>query len=586
MSFTRRDFIRNSLFIGSSLLFSSPSIYAKPKTKASAATAGKAVGSEPIDALVMEDHSDSFIAWRQGGFKGRIVVHIDSHIDLEWVSSADLKRIVNSKTVKALKEVQLDPLHPEERSLRPLSIMNFLYPAMMEGMVKEVYWVAPDSLMTGTEILDKMKFHFIETLDKLSIDDLNSFRIQKASPHPSPLGGEGQGEGVIKGRAYGFPLTICKLSDLPRFNEDVLLDIDVDYFDPPNLGKRLSVPSLWPEELIAILMKKGVKTDCVTVCYSVKGGYLALEYKFLGDDLVTILKDPKGSHSVLIQIREHRKSGHIYRSKGMYSEAAKEFQKGLELSPNDGALHYGLGLVYDQWAKADEASVEFGRAKAIDGKYENPVLYDADYYFQKGMVDRALPLYKQVLQTNPGHLGSLLTAGVCSSRQGATEKAVEYYQSLIERAPDFYLVHFDLGVVYFQLERWEKAEMEYRRAVELNPSFGKAYQNLGLLYLNRGETDRAIGAFEKAVENNPCFKGAHNNLGSLYANAGKYEEAIAAFKKTVRIDPRYAPGYRNLGKTYLLQGKVDDASKAFQQALAINPKDESILQLLDRIHKK
>jgi superkiller protein 3 len=376
------------------------------------------------------------------------------------------------------------------------------------------------------------------------------------------------------------------LSDLPHFNEDVLLDIDVDYFDPPDLGKRLSVPSLWPEELITILMKKGVKTNCVTVCYSVKGGYLALEYKFLGDDLASILKDPKGSNSVLTQIREHRKSGHVYRSRGMYSEAGKEFQKGLELSPNDAALHYGLGLVYDQWGKVGEASVEFDSAKAIDERYENPALYDADYYFQKGMFDRALPLYQKVLQKDPANLGSSLAAGVCSSKQGATEKAVEYYQSFIERSPDFYLVHFDLGVVYSQLERWEKAEMEYRRAVELNPSFGKAYQNLGLLYLNRGEMDRAIGAFGKALENNPCFKGAHNNLGSLYANAGKYEEAIAAFKKAVRIDPRYAPGYRNLGKTYLLQGKVDDASKAFQQALAINPKDESILQLLDRIHKK
>jgi len=33
----------------------------------------------------------------------------------------------------------------------------------------------------------------------------------------------------------------------------------------------------------------------VTISYSVKGGYLALEYKFLGDDLVAILKDPKGA---------------------------------------------------------------------------------------------------------------------------------------------------------------------------------------------------------------------------------------------------------------------------------------------------
>jgi len=57
--------------------------------------------------------------------------------------------------------------------------MNFLYPALTEGMAKELYWVVPDSLMSGTAVLERMKSHLIETLDRLSIDDLSSFRIRK-----------------------------------------------------------------------------------------------------------------------------------------------------------------------------------------------------------------------------------------------------------------------------------------------------------------------------------------------------------------------------------------------------------------------
>ena len=526
------------------------------------------IGIIPVSAALMEDHSDAFIAWKQAGFKKRTIVHIDSHFDMEWVSSSDLKRIVNSKTAEALKQVQLDPLHPEERSSKPLSIMNFLYPAIMEGMAKELYWVAPDSLMTGAMVLNKMKAHLIGILNRLSIDDLNSFRIQK---------------GVIKGMVYGIPLTICGLSDLPRFNEAVLLTICVDYFDPPNLGKRLDIPSIWPEEFITTLTKKGIKSDSVTISYSVKGGYLALEYKFLGDDLSDILKDPKGSNSVVTKIREHRKSGHVYRSKGMYLEAANEFQKGLELSPNDAALRYGLGLVYDQWGKANEASIEFGRAKTINSMYENPESYDADYYLQKGMYDRALPFYEQVLKNEPNRPKDLLGAGLCFSKQGKLEEAVEYYQILSEKYPNFYLVHFNLGVVYSQLEQWEKAEMEYRRTVALNPYFGKAYQNLGSLYASRQEKDKAIAALEKAVANNPCFKETQNNLGSLYASVGKYGKAISAFKNAVRIDPQYAIGYNNLGKVYLIQGKGDDALRAFQQALSIDPKNQEARYYLERI---
>jgi len=83
---------------------------------------GRLVGSEPIHAVLMEDHSDAFISWRQAGFKKRTIVHIDSHIDLEWVSGPGLKRLLSSKTVAALKQTRLDPFgrRNDRRSLSPL----------------------------------------------------------------------------------------------------------------------------------------------------------------------------------------------------------------------------------------------------------------------------------------------------------------------------------------------------------------------------------------------------------------------------------------------------------------------------------
>ena len=53
----------------------------------------RSVGSESIDAVLIEDHSDAFVAWRQAAFKKRTIVHIDSHIDVEWLPPSDVKRI-------------------------------------------------------------------------------------------------------------------------------------------------------------------------------------------------------------------------------------------------------------------------------------------------------------------------------------------------------------------------------------------------------------------------------------------------------------------------------------------------------------
>src|SRR4030042_3604004 len=525
-------------------------------TLASNAIQGRLIGIEPIDAILIEDHSDSFIAWRLAKVKQRTIVHIDSHIDLEWISETDLRRIRGAKTVEELKQLQLDPLHPEESSSKPLSIMNYLYPAIKEGLVKDLYWVPPDSFMLGKSVLDKFKHHLIETLGKLSIEELHSFRLQK---------------GIIQGRVYGVPLIVCKLSDLPQFKEPVILDIDVDYFDPPDTEKRIGVPAIWPDEFIVTFTKKGIRSDLASICYSVRGGYLALEYRFLGNELVDILKDPKGDNPLQTKVRGHRKSGHVYRSKGMYIEAVNAFRKALEIDPDDASLHYGLGLVYDHLGKANEASIEFARSAAIDPIYGDLSVYDADYYSNKQMYEKALSIYEEILRKRPDYLKGIFEAGRCSSQLENLEKAAEYYQRFIRIYPDFYLVHFNLGVVYAKLEKWKMAEEEYKRILELNAYYGKAYQNLGALYAARGETDEAIGALEKAIENNPCFKSAHNELGSLYAKVGKYDEAIKEFESSTRIDSRYAIGYSNLGKVHLVRGNTSEALKTFKHALSIDP---------------
>jgi hypothetical protein len=75
---------------------------------------GKLIGKDPINAILMEDHSDSFIAWRLVKVKQRTIVHIDSHIDLEWISDLDLRRIrvANIGTESLLWQGVSKPWHP------------------------------------------------------------------------------------------------------------------------------------------------------------------------------------------------------------------------------------------------------------------------------------------------------------------------------------------------------------------------------------------------------------------------------------------------------------------------------------------
>jgi len=571
----RREFLKVSAIAGLTLSMAPGVIWAEePKPlrllNPQPTASGKLVGVEPIDPLVMEDHSDSFLAWRKAKIQNRIIVHIDSHIDIEWISDPDLKRIADAQTTAELRQLQLDPLHPEERPTKPLSIMNYLYPAMKEKMAKELYWVLPDSFMQGGSVLHIFKDHLVETVDRLSIDMLNSFKLKN---------------GVIKGRLFGIPFTLCKLSDLPSFRETIVLDIDVDYFDPPNLRQRITSPPLWPEDLIAHLRKRKISTDLVSVCYSVRGGYLPLEHKFLGDDLAQMLKDPRGSDTAAAKRSRHRRSGVEYYAQGKYPEALQEFQSALESNPSDPSLQYWLSLMYRQMGKREEASAALARCISLDRFYGDLLFYDADYYANKKIFENALPLYDQLFRKEPRYMKGIFGAGLCSSKLGKPEQALQYYQKCIALFPKYFLAHFDLAVLYAELKKFNLAEEHFRSCLKLNPYFGKAWNNLALLYFDQGEKEKALEPFQKTVTLNPCYKRAQNNIGILYASQGKMDEALLHFRKATQIDPQYGPAYRNLARAHYLQGNLNEALAASEQALKLEPDNSSNILLRDEIKR-
>src|SRR5260370_17855583 len=94
-------------------------------------------------------------------------------------------------------------------------------------------------------------------------------------------------------------VTACALSNLPDIREPVLLDIDTDFLltepvESARAGDDLwkQLPWIWPDELVAKLKEKGVRTDFVTIAYSVEGGFQPLTYSSLADTLALRFTHP------------------------------------------------------------------------------------------------------------------------------------------------------------------------------------------------------------------------------------------------------------------------------------------------------
>jgi hypothetical protein len=267
-------------------------------------TSTEATVSVPDRIFLMENHDEAYWAWQRAGVCDRILVHIDAHEDMWWVADED-----------------------------SLDIANFISRAVTAGMVKEVFWVVPDQTWDSEQIRRRVR----RRLEK----------VLKSYPGDGPKIAEEDEQ--ISAVLLGRSLRVCPLANLPRISEPVLLDIDVDYLVIPracnNREAPPPIPWCWPGDLAERLFKHGLTSDLVTIAYSVEGGFTALKWKYLGDELALRLGGTDQSASRLRGM-EHLRRGILAAVRGDFAAAADWYRQGLESLPDSAAPHFLMARLY------------------------------------------------------------------------------------------------------------------------------------------------------------------------------------------------------------------------------------------------
>jgi spermidine synthase len=90
-----------------------------------------------------------------------------------------------------------------------------------------------------------------------------------------------------------------------------------------------------------------------------------------------------------------------------------------------------------------------------------------------------------------------LDEAVAAVNRGAYERAVQLYKKILEQEPDHVLTYLNLGNVYAAVQEFEKAEQAYRRTLEINPYYAFGSFALARLYLQTRRAGRAVTILEQ-----------------------------------------------------------------------------------------
>jgi tetratricopeptide (TPR) repeat protein len=315
------------------------------------------------------------------------------------------------------------------------------------------------------------------------------------------------------------------VESLPKLEERVLLDLDVDYLILPRVTYGLgdshpALPWRWPKDLVEGLYSRGVQSELVTIAYSVEGGYTPLRWKYLGDELEARLQTP-GSTQVLRGM-DYMRAGAEAAARGDYVVAEQEYSEASALLPHLAAPLWHLAFLYLDCGRGDEGREMYRRAIELDPSYRT--------------AHNSLALWHYWDQR--------------------WEDCERECRRTLALDPNDAIAHLGLGWIASKGSNWRDAELEMRRAIEATPDLLDAYRGLGRVFQKTGRPRDAIASYEKSLKL------------SLAGRVSLRSSPIISAERPQWNDLHHFQVFRNLGQLYRKVGEPERAAQFLRMAAA------------------
>jgi protein O-GlcNAc transferase len=196
-------------------------------------------------------------------------------------------------------------------------------------------------------------------------------------------------------------------------------------------------------------------------------------------------------------------------------------------------------------------------------------LQQAFFLHQRGDINGAAELYRQLIQNNPDNSQALHFLGVIEASIGNIEKAKDLMaRSLSMQPPNIQFIE-NYAAILFQAGDYHSALQTSRQGLLVNST------SVSLLYVSAislfklDQLQESLKQFDNLLLSQPDHVAAINERGSVLAAMKQYDAALASVEKALTLNREYAEAYLNKGNLYCELRRYDDALTAYDRALAL-----------------
>ena len=307
--------------------------------------------------------------------------------------------------------------------------------------------------------------------------------------------------------------------------------------------------------------------------------------------------------------------GMLYVSEKRYEEAREQFEKALEINPenldaqielaattmylpqgekkateelNDiktknpdrlarrqlGNIHYYLSMVYqrlDQLYKQQKELLAAIEQEPDNHAYRLKLGY---FHLNKHEYDKAEEQFEQCKLKAPKVAACHVGLGEVFLATNRPDQALFIMDNVVKWAGNDSEVHFLLGKAYEGIYKPKLALQEFNKAMQLDGNQVRYFTHTAMMHLKDGNQVEAGNMIQRALMKDPNSPWVYNALGEMQLYQKDNTTAIDSFRGAIKANPKFVPALYNLANLYRDQGLYKQAIEQYDQVLALDEKSD------------
>lgn len=250
------------------------------------------------------------------------------------------------------------------------------------------------------------------------------------------------------------------------------------------------------------------------------------------------------------QSKEHYDSGKALYDQDLYLEASVEFEKAIQLNPNNADAYLYWGSTLQKREKFEEAIQLLQKALALKPDYAKAYYCWGITLAEQRKFGEAIEQFKTAVKFDPMFADAYLEWGAALQNQQMLEAAIERYQKANEVNPDYPQAYYYLGTAFADQRNFDGAIEQYQQALKLDKTNINIYIALWDALEQQGKYAEAIKVCEQAI--------AEVYLKLNPKESTQIEKAEAEYRKILKIAPDHIDSLIGLGEVYTAMAELGE----------------------------